>query len=119
MKSEFFILEWRDVESYYGIYFVGPAISTRKDFVMLCDSLLENAGYMALATQTSWIDWCSIVEALVPLLEKQGYYRFLPKIASYNGNIIETRDETKGLNSAADLIINHNQALAKRIRLRK
>lgn len=117
--NNIFVLARSHYEELTHYYFEGPADVSQKDFRLLCDSLLEEAGYNAIVRANKdphggWVGWEEVVESMIPLLEKQGYRHFIVKSCTYNGSsIIESLDENeiKGLSKAGPAIIAHNKRL--------
>jgi len=114
-----------DSESHY--YFVPPPGATQEDFQVLCEELLPQAGYRAVlrhshvesrSSMTSWITWREVVEALIPLLEAQGYQRCeLPAARIHGSGIIGVfqRDNDTGLGFATKPILEHNHKIEEQI----
>lgn len=107
-KKEYFFLE------------TGQDIAPAK-FNELCKQLLPQAGYRAfLKKQASekeeWIFWREVVEALISLLEKQGYQRVSFDHFQIAGNFIIAGSETNDkLGFANHLIMNYNDKLDKKL----
>jgi hypothetical protein len=86
MKPPIFDLVYYSWDSEKHRYFQGPEDATLEDFEEICDKLLPAAGYATALKRMDlknvnmhlWITWISVVESLIPLLEKQGYQLFMP-----------------------------------------
>jgi hypothetical protein len=110
-----------DWESHY--YFVPPPGVTQEDFEVLCEELLPQAGYRAVlkhshVKEETWITWREVVEALIPLLEAQGYQRCeLPTVNLRGSGIIGifTHESDERLGFATKLILDHNHKLEDKL----
>jgi hypothetical protein len=73
-------------------------------------SLLEKAGFDALKIfNGTFIGWREIIEALLPLLVKDGFEVFNPKIVEYSGpGIIDDNCEARDLKKASPAVVAHN-----------
>jgi hypothetical protein len=115
MSSKLFVLGYSYYEEYVPYFLHGPEDVTQEEFKALCDSLLEEAGYRAVANaDDSWVGWQQVVESLIPLLEQQGYQRFEPVENIYWGpGIIDEHDynELSLLKSSQSKIIEFNKEI--------
>jgi len=122
MSDNIFDLVYADYDWREHYFFDGPEGATLEDFEKLCNQLLPQAGYRAALKKSSpkkegWIYWVDVVEALVSLLEEQGYQRI--DIDSYHmegGYIIGLNDDESDfrLGFAAPIITSHNLKLEKK-----
>lgn len=66
---------------------LGPGMGNedvaRKEFQSLCDGLVPKAAENLLAASNRPIDWRSIIEEVLRLLEERGFYKFEPAQATY------------------------------------
>lgn len=127
MKDNLFLLVYRDYDVDEHYFFSGPSHASQKDFEKLCDQLVPKAGYRVVLNKTNprndeggWICWRDVVEALVSLLEEQGYQRI--SIETYclqaRGTIIGTHDGSLSdsqLGFAGPLVADYNRKLEKKI----
>lgn len=111
-----------DVEDHY--FFEGPDGATEEDFIELCESLTPKAGYKVVLKRANpedgrWICWGDVVEALVPLLEEQGYQRIYLDTHYFDGGTIigmydkDPLDERLGF--SAKLIVLHNRQIEEKL----
>jgi hypothetical protein len=120
MNTEVFDLVYSDYEWQEHYFISAPKGMTPDDFKKLCESLLPQAGYHAALKRSSpnvggWISWRDVMEALVSLLEKQGYQQI--ELGSYNisgGIIINPADNVK-LGFSGRIIAEHNQKIEKKV----
>lgn len=106
--------EWED-----HYFLEGKEDTTVKDFQRDCDQLLPKAGYRAIIkrskiNENSWIHWSDVVEALVSLLEEQGYQRVSMEDFQFkvdDEHVIGDRslEANEKLGFAGPLIIAHNK----------
>ena len=123
MSDNVFDLVYSDYDWQEHYFFSGPEGTTSEDFKKLCNSLMPKAGYKAALKKSSpksngRICWSDVVEALVSLLEEQGYRRI--SIDSYTvdgGFIIGVNEEhlDERLGFSWQFIINHNRKLEKKL----
>jgi hypothetical protein len=124
MSDNFFDLVCFIREAEHHYFFEGPDKATGKDFEDLCSSLVPKAGYKAALKRSDpdnggWIIWPDVVEALVFLLEEQGYQRiyfdtfYCP--ADINGDptirIYDRDTSGEELGFSAKMIIEHNRRI--------
>lgn len=116
-----FCLRHNDYEAANIYYFMGPDNVSHEQFNTLCSTLLDEAAINAIVSEKkkqykSVIGWFEIVENMIPLLEKQGYYIFKPIFADFNGSYFHERDfhlaKNKGLSAKIiRAILNFNERL--------
>lgn len=114
--NNFYVLEACEMEYTYSFYFYKalqelvnlPLKFSEEDFIKLCDSLVEEAGFAAVKnTNDSFIGVREVVENLIPSLEKQGFINFIPKIAKFYGEgIIKQSDVNSNDSEDKDLLVN-------------
>ena len=122
MSDNIFDLVYADYDWQEHYFFSVPEGTTLEDFEKLCNRLIPQAGYRAALKKSSpkkegWICWSDVVEALISLLEEQGYQRV--NIDAYQmegGHIIGIHDEETDprLGFAGPIIIAHNIKLEKK-----
>ena len=122
MSDNIFDLVYEDYDFHEHYFFDAPEGTTLEDFEKLCNRLMPQAGYRAaikksLPKKEGWICWSDVVEALVSLLEEQGYQRV--DIDAYHmegGHIIGVNDDEVDarLGFASPIIIAHNVKLEKK-----
>lgn len=108
-------------EDYSPTLFTSDQALTEDEWKALCDSLLPQVIEVCLKDDM-WLGWCSIVNAMVPLLVERGFAIAKPVAQSYWGsNIIGLRD---GGHSDAidripeayrDRVCQHNRDVNKRL----
>lgn len=117
MINNLYILSNSYYSDYSPLYFKGPD-DCHHEFESLCDSLMDQACLNALKKQNKeqypdCIGNLEIIDELIPLLEKEGYYNFIPNEKNYHiQNIIinECSDLPK---KSVELIIDYNNNLLK------
>lgn len=123
MSDNVFDLVYSDYDWQEHYFFSGPEGTTSEDFTCICSSLMPKAGYRAALRKSSpksnsRIYWSDVVEALVSLLEEQGYQRISIDSYKVDGGftigINEDQLDTK-LGFSWQLIVNHNQKLEKKL----
>lgn len=110
-----FVLSYSHYEETANYYLEGPEGISQKDFQNICDNLLDDAAFQAVLQNSldqylPPVGWPDIVEILVPLLEKQGFKLFKPKMVDYWGSgIIQTKEDAKKLTKSVSSVIKHNK----------
>jgi hypothetical protein len=118
-----FILNQTYYDSYYRYFFEGPENISQEEFKEMCNSFLEQASYKAITAQynereygPTWIGWSEIVEALVSVLEKRGFRRFVPKEVTYFGSgIVENNANSKLLGRALRSVLKFNDKIKRKL----
>lgn len=114
-NKDLFVLVYSHYEDYVPYYFWGDASSSQEDFQSLCDRLVDQAAFNAVRSAENseygaWVGWHDIVMSLIPLLAKEGYIQFEPKIKVVSGSgIIDHSMDTDMLGQdAAKAVIKYN-----------
>lgn len=114
--KDLFVLAYSWYEEYTPYYFWGSEWCSEEQFQQICDGLIDQATFDAIKAESNaeyggWIGWHDIVTALIPLLEKEGFTPFQPKIKVIKGsNIIDEPRDAKILGSdAAAAVIKYNK----------
>lgn len=126
--SKIFCLAHYSYDEQNSHYFVGPDNVSKNEFEELCYNLVDSAGMNAIIIEKKrdypcTIGWREVVEAMVPLLEKQGYHHFIPIEASFSGSVInnadlnrQNYDDEKLSSHVFTSILNFNKELVKEIK---
>ena len=120
--SVIFDLVYSDYDWHEHKFIQAPDGTTVEDFQKLCDSLMPKAGYRAALKRSSpkiggWICWSDVVEALVSLLEQQGYQRVNLGSYTVNGGVIVWTDDAEAnkLGYSIPTITIHNDKIQKKL----
>lgn len=120
--NNIFDLVYSDYDLDQHNFVQAPTDTTVEEFQKLCDSLMPKAGYRAALKKSSpkiggWIYWSDVVEALVSLLEQQGYQRITLGSYILNGGVIvrpENSEDNK-LGYSIPVITYHNDKIQKKL----
>jgi hypothetical protein len=124
MTNNIFDLVYSDYDWQEHYFFDGPDGATLEDFEKLCNQLMPKAGYRAALKKSApkeggWICWSDVVEALISLLERQGYQRVYIDSHHIDGGTIigfnEDDDIEESLGFSAKIILNYNRKLEKKL----
>lgn len=125
MSDNIFDLVYSDYDWTEHYFFSGPDGTSVEDFEKLCNQILPRAGYRAAIKKSDpkndgWICWSDVVEALVSLLEEQGYQRVYidsftitfpgASIIGINDKPIDSR-----LGFSSQIITAHNHKIEKKL----
>lgn len=122
--SKIFALSHFWYEEYSIIHFLGPDDVSKEQFQKLCYSLVDLAAFAAISKEIKYkypcpIGWKDVVEAMVPLLEKQGYHRLQCDQISFSGGLInkskpahQNEEDYRLSKEAFTAILNFNKKLS-------
>ena len=123
MSDNVFDLVYSDYDWQEHYFFKGPEGTTSDDFNNICNDLMPKAGYKAALKRSSpkskgRICWSDVVEALVSLLEEQGYQRISIDSFKVEGGFgigIEEDQFNNKLGFSWQTIVTHNKILEKKL----
>jgi len=128
MQDNIFSLVYSDYDTVDHYFFRGPEGVNQEDFKKLCDQLAPKAGYQSVLKKSSpkegggWICWRDVVEALVSLLEQQGYQRVSLDAYHFHGkgtiigvHEFSNQELDEGLGFAGPLIADYNRKIEKKM----
>lgn len=127
MSKKIFDLVYSDYDWKDHNFLTGPEDTTSEDFEKLCNRLLPKAGYQAALkhigpNKNESIVWRDVVEALISLLEEQGYQRVsLGSYDIFGNSVIGLDGRHEGpiferLGFAEPIISLHNQRIERKRR---